>query len=82
MGKIRFLSSLVVEGSFAAILRPPPPATPLTSDFFLAVKVTVVMQHVAGDVHPAVEEQVAAGESDVPPAVLQAGDDRGFVGPP
>lgn len=65
MGKIRFLSSLVVKGSFAAILRPPP-ATPLTC-FFLAVKVTVVMQHVAGDVHPAVEEQVAAGKSDVPP---------------
>lgn len=71
----------MVKGSFAAILRPPP-ATPLTSDFFLAVKVTVVMQHVAGDVHPAMEEQIAAGESDVPPAVLQAGDDRGFVGPP
>lgn len=81
MGNIRFRSSLVVKGSSAAILRPPLPATPLTC-FLLAVKVTVVMQHVAGDVYPAVEKQVAAGKSNVPPAVLQAGNDRGFVGPP
>lgn len=74
----------MVKGSFAAILRPPsfPSLTTSFTCFFLAVKVTVVMQHVAGDVYPAVKKQVTAGKSNVPPAVLQAGDNRGFVDPP
>ena len=84
VGKIRVLSSCVCGVSRGAEVRFPP-LTGRFGELLLvegAVKMTVVMQDVARHGHPAVKEQVAAGEGHVPPTVQQAGEDVAFVSTP